>query len=448
MTDLDTLLKNADPGREIAVPTLGSMHAERIWGRVNESSSHPPHLHRARWFVVPVALAAAVAIALVFVGVASSPLGGRPTSAAAALRRLALVASAQPALTLTGHQYLHSSYDASVQAALTTVGSNPTPWPGATVSATIDQWSDLGTVTCTQATLGTATFSSPGAQAAWVGSGLLVQPSPATTSSCSSAGTVASLNRGDSGAINISSLPVDPSVLARELTDGTTGIARVDQPIEQSVTRPDDAFQRAVLLLAEPTVGGTPQFWSALLRAMSTFPGVTLLGTETTHSGATGLAFAGQNDSVQAVVVLSPATGALLEARMINVYSFESLYTNLQTSFLPAAEKSSGGGIAAAFQWIDPIGTPSVVDSVPAAFGQVPPTPSAVVDVTMEPGTTLSEVNALMKNTSSQFEGPATFVGNASRFELTLYSPADQVKTAVAALRASSIVASVVVSTS
>jgi hypothetical protein len=220
--------------------------------------------------------------------------------------------------------------------------------------------------------------------------------------------------------------------------------------MEQSVTRPDDAFQRAVLLLAEPTVGGTPQFWSALLRAMSTFPGVTLLGTETTHSGATGLAFAGQNDSVQAVVVLSPATGALLEARNINVYSFESLYTNLQTSFFPVAEKSSGGGIAAAFQWLDPIGTPSVVDSVPPAFGQVPPTPSAAIDVTMKPGTTQPEVKALLDETSIQLKGTTTItgIGDSLHLELTLNGPADQVKAFVTALRASSIVASVVVFTS
>jgi len=450
MTDLDTLLKSADPARDVAVPAPGSMHAERIWARVNECSSQSPHLHRARWLVVPVVLAAAVAIALLFVGVASSPLGGRPNSAPVALRRLALVASVQPALTLTGHQYLHSSYDASVQATLSTVGSNPTPWPSATVSATIDQWSDLGTVTCTQATLGSATFSSSGAKAAWTSSGLLDQPSPATTSSCSSAGTVASLNRGDSGAINISSLPVDPSVLARELTDGTTGITRVDQPMDQSLAGLDAAFQRAVLLLAEPTVGATPQFWSALLRAMSTFPGITLLGTETTHSGATGLAFAGENDSVQAVVVLSPSTGALLEARNIDVYSFLSLYNNLLTSFLPAAEKFSGGGVSAAFQWLDPIGTPSVVDSVPAAVGQVPLAPSATIDVTMKPGTTQPEVKALLDDTSSQLKGTTTItgIGDALHLELTLNGPADQVNAAVKALRASSIVASVVVFTS
>jgi hypothetical protein len=343
MTDLDTLLHNADPARDIAVPTPGSVHAARIWDRVNDSSGRPAHLHRVRWVVAPAALAAAVVIALVFVGVASSPLGGRPTSAAAALRRLAVVASAQPALTLQGHQYLHSSYDASIEATLSPVGSNPTPWPEASVSASFDQWSDLGTATCTQATLGPATFSSPGAQAAWAGSRLLDQPSPATTSSCSSAGTVASLNRGDSGAINISSLPVDPSVLARELTDETTGITRVDQPIEQSLTGPDAAFQRAVLLLAAPTVGGTPELWSALLRAMSTFPGVTLLGTETAHSGATGLAFAGENDSSQAIVVLSPSTGALLEARHINMYSFQSLYNNLLTSFLARGREVQWG---------------------------------------------------------------------------------------------------------
>jgi len=205
-----------------------------------------------------------------------------------------------------------------------------------------------------------------------------------------------------------------------------------------------------VLLLAEPTVGSTPQFWSGLLRAMSTFSGVTLLGTETTHGGARGLAFAGENDSVKAIVVLSPSTGALLEARNINVYSFLSVYNNLLTSFLPAAEKSSGGGVSAAFQWLDPIGMPSVVDRVPAAFGQVPRAPSAAIDVTMKPGTTQPEVKALLDETSSQLKGTTTItgIGGALHLELTLNGPADQVKVFVTALHASPIVASVVVFTS
>jgi hypothetical protein len=448
MTDLDTLLKDADPARHIAVPTPGSMHAERIWARVGEPSTRPVHLRRARWFVVPVVFAAAVVIALVFVGVASSPLGGRPTSvAAAALRRLAGVASAQPALTLTRHQYLHSHYDASIQA-MFNAGSNPASQ--AIVNATIDQWSNLGTVTCTQATLGPATFSSSGAQEAWVGAGLLVVPSPATTSSCFSAGTVSSLNLGDAGAIDVSKLPLNPRALARELTRGKTGILRVDQALG-SETEPDVAFQRAVVLLAEPTVGATPQFWSALLRAMSTFPGVKLLGTETTHSGLRGLAFAGENHSVQTVVVLSPSTGALLEARNIDVYSFQSLYASLQISFLPLADKA--GEEAAGFQWLDPLGKPIVVDSVPPTVGQLPPVPSASIDVTTKPGTTEAEVNALMQDTRSQLGGASTGTsdtgtGGVFHLEITLDGKANHVKAFVKALRASSIVASVVVHTS
>jgi hypothetical protein len=181
---------------------------------------------------------------------------------------------------------------------------------------------------------------------------------------------------------------------------------------------------------------------------MSTFPGVKLLGTQTTHSGATGLAFAGEKDSVEAVVVLSPSTGALLEARNIDVYSFQSLYTNLQTSFLPIAEQSSGEE-AAGFQWLDPVGTPSVVDSVPAGFGQLPPVPSATIDVTTKPGTTQSEVNGL--SDLLEFQGTVsteTGTGGVFHLEITLDGSADQVKAFVTALHASSIVASVAVFTS
>ena len=155
------------------------------------------------------------------------------------------------------------------------------------------------------------------------------------------------------------------------------------------------------MLLVGPTLGATPALWSALLRAMATMPGVALLGTETTHSGATGVALAGATgvatgEGDRATIILSPSTGALLEARNVLVGQLLA---------------GTGFGVLA-IQWLDPTGTPQVVDSnmLPSSLaGQVP---TGIVSAVTNPGVTLDRWNAWMGSVLLPI--PRTSAGAAS----------------------------------
>ena len=283
MTNLDELIRRADPTRYTEGPRPGSPEAERIWVRV---TLMPPAARRGsrRPLLLSVGL---VAMALVVVSVVALQIGPGPVSrsvspAAAALHRIAAAADDQPPVTLSGDQFLESDYQASVLASQSQIGSTTITGAQATIGVTITQFADLLSTSCIHVSFSVPTFASAAAQTAWTTAGLLLAPSPATTGSCEVDAGDPTQSRGGAGAINVSGLPGDPATLARDLERGTTGITRIDDPVGADT---DVAFERAVLLLVEPVVGATPQFWSALYGAMSMIPGVNLLGTETTHSG-------------------------------------------------------------------------------------------------------------------------------------------------------------------
>ena len=396
MTDLDTLIRRSDPVPHMTIPEAGSPQAHRIWSQVALGNGRRSPRRPPRRVIALICLATALVVTLVVLQPGPGPLGRGSTSAAAALRQLALVAARQPALHLNKGQYLANRYEASLRASWSMVGSRPTPGATATIGVTIKQWSTLTNLTCTQQAFGAATFDSPAARQAWLGAGLSIQPSPPVTASCIFTDTVPSQDLVGTGAIDVSSLPVDTSTLARELENGTTGIARLDKGLSGA----DVAFQRAVQVLVEPTIGATPAFWSALLRAMSTFPGVRLLGTEATHTGASGLAFGAQIGPVDIVVVLSPTTGRLLEAQNVVITSFRSISESLRTSFMPFAERHEGGSGGGAFQWLDPIGSPSVEDGLPRGLnvGPLPKTPTATIEATTRAGLTSTQFSALQQS--------------------------------------------------
>ncbi len=405
MTNLDELIRRADPTRYTEGPRPGSPEAERIWVRV---TLMPPAARRGsrRPLLLSVGL---VAMALVVVSVVALQIGPGPVSrsvspAAAALHRIAAAADDQPPVTLSGDQFLESDYQASVLASQSQIGSTTITGAQATIGVTITQFADLLSTSCIHASFSVPTFASAAAQTAWTTAGLLLAPSPATTGSCEVDAGDPTQSRGGAGAINVSGLPGDPATLARDLERGTTGITRIDDPVGADT---DVAFERAVLLLVEPVVGATPQFWSALYGAMSMIPGVNLLGTETTHSGTSGLAFSGSNgpsspSSANTVVVLSPSTGALLEARNIDLNSFLSIYDDLHTSFLPSSEQSQGGSSAAMLEWLDPVGSPHAVNGLPSADGFGPTvTPTALIEVVTKNGTTQAQVRSLTSEFSN-----------------------------------------------
>src|ERR1700733_15205933 len=127
---------------------------------------------------------------------------------------------------------------------------------------------------------------------------------------------------------------------------------------------------------------------------MATMPGVALLGTETTQSGATGVVMAGVIDQgYRTTIILSPSTGALLEARNLLL-------------FQPVALLATMGVVT--IQWLDPVGSPQVVAAsmLPSTLaGQVP---TGIVSAVTNPGVTMSRWGAWLGSVLSQLPGHPT----------------------------------------
>jgi hypothetical protein len=190
--------------------------------------------------------------------------------------------------------------------------------------------------------------------------GLLVTPTPQPITDCSGPGTADSppdTITGSSQLIDVADLPTDPGALAQQLQAGKTGIPAVDDMLPDS-GNPDIAFQRAAVLLIGPTVGATPQFKSALYQAIALLPGVTSIGTTTTHNGQTGVGFAVSSPNGPAAIVVDPATGALIEIRNLED---SSALTSLAEHYVGNAGPLRITSYGTQLQWLDPVGQPQLV---------------------------------------------------------------------------------------
>jgi hypothetical protein len=288
-------------------------------------------------------------------------------AAAAALKKIAANARNQSVPQLSDGQLLYTSERVSMFAQVSQVGSTPTPDAQATVGATVQQWSDKQGNSCISATSGTAQFASPVNAAAWKAAGLLDSPSRQPLTTCELVAGQSSYNSDPAVVMNVSGLTTDPSVLAGELATGTTGIRAVDQR--------DSEITRAAMLLIGPTNGATPQFTAAIYGALSTMPGLKALGQLTTHSGATGLGFAGTSFEGETTLIVDPATGALLEARNV---AAPLLFQGLDRAYFAPPPTPSigtvGGSDQITLQWLDPEGPPALVgpSALPAGLSLSP----------------------------------------------------------------------------
>lgn len=309
--------------------------------------------------VVAAGVAAAVVALLVSPAARHSPPGSTtppfPThlSVGDQLRLVADRAGEQPIPRIRAGQALYTQANLSVVATVNNGAAQ------ATIGLSVQKWSTASGQTCTTLTAQPARFASPSQQAAWIGLHLLETPSPPTASQCLQGGGGAAPPDAITGAgqlINVSSLSTDPSTLAQQFEAGTTGISALDQLLPDEAA-PNPGFQRAAMLLIGPTLGATPQFDAALYQAIALLPGVTALGPITTHDGQTGQGFASGPGSGQTTIVVDPSTGRLLEVRGLDDSdSLTSIATNYLSGGLLTVDQYS-----AQLQWLDPIGSPSVI---------------------------------------------------------------------------------------
>lgn len=333
-----------------------------------------PTRHRRSKLTPLAAVATLTVAAIVVVSVFALTPRTRPAlirsphrSAAVQLQNIALSAGRQPAATPNANQWLQTEQTASIAAYVSDVGNTPTPNAKATIDAKIGTWSDTTGQACISATTDPAQFASPDNEAAWTAAGLIDQPTEQPITGCDGiiqGDTVGSLTES-TGVIDVSTLPVDSTVLARALDDGTTGIPAIDDIPSQAGT--SAAFTRAVILLMGPDSGATPAFESALYGALATIPGIQNLGSVRTHSGGMGAGFSAATSSGVTTIVVDPATGALLEAQNV---ADQSLLNVLAIHYLSPHQVagqgigSVGGSYGATILWLDPVGKPMVVGPV------------------------------------------------------------------------------------
>ena len=391
MDHIDTLVKQADPIALLPRRGPDSPDAVAIWERLQAATSSdtrrlsgPRPLsgvqpRRARRVVLPVmgaiTVAAVAAVVLQFLPTRALQA---PSAAAAVLRHLAGKAATAPsAPALRDYQWLQSEFRLSYLAGPSHGAREPAAVEEARAVVTVDAdvWANDLSQSCSQQVVTSVAYASPASRLAWSSSGLAP---PSTPQPQCGVGFLGEATQSP-GTLDVRGLPTDRSALAHALATGTTGIPLLDKPLvgERHLT----PFGRAVALLASPTIGGTPALWSALLQAMATMPGVALLGSEATHSGSTGVALAGATgEGYRTTIVLSPSTGALLEAR------------NLLVEQLVAGAGGSIGVVA--IQWLDPSGIPHVVNTsmLPSSLaGQVP---TGIVSAVADAGVTQDRLHA------------------------------------------------------
>jgi hypothetical protein len=322
-----------------------------------------------------------VAAALVAVAVVVAPTSQTPArhqSASAIIGRLADYA--QPLPALGAGQWYQYQLQGEMSAQVTS-GTKASPVNAtANIPIAIGDWSSSSGAVCASEQFGNATFATSADAAAWATMGLITTPAnqPAT-------GCVAGLEASQGGGgtpikpTDVSSITHDPATLATELQDGTTGISAVDHYGDASSPHAL-AFLRLTNLLLGPLTGQWSGFNQEMLNTMALLPGITSLGSMTTHSGEPGLGFSFPaqvtlNSSTGAVlykftpptVILDAHSGSLLEVRN---YDFPILQNAAQdfVGSMDAMVYADGVSYGTTAQWLDPVSGLSIVDqsSIPS----------------------------------------------------------------------------------
>ena len=310
-----------------------------------------------------------IAMALVICLAVFLPSNGSQSADAAAveLRQIAAQAERQAPITLGPGQWLITEQRESTLISILHTHrieiqpnqygsiSDPTTNAQAVVIATIREWTNTTGTECVSEASGPATFASSVNKAAWMASGFLARPNRALLAGPNC--MYDDLLLGPS-VINVAGLSTDPQVLARDLEDGTLGIPSLDQ-----VGGKSGALDRATTILLGPTIGATPAFNAALLRAVALVPGIQALGQLTTQQGKVGLGFTAPGILGPLTIILDPSTGVLLEGRNVDISQFYA-----STVLMNAYKAHTNGTFAARtiVKWLDPIGSPSAVDHPPA----------------------------------------------------------------------------------
>jgi hypothetical protein len=328
MTDLDELIRAADPARGVDIP-------EPHWGHprvVHPLSVRPTRARSGRvgftgirrgwpWLVIGSVAMIVGVLAAVLVAVVPGPAGPR-SAAAAVLEAAAAAAGQQPALQPGQYRYTETQTEIHLglyQYQNSTIGS--TEVAAAQAGQTDRAWTGNDGTGRHLLTLGARQYPSAADQTTWAASGTYQDDFfTSLTDGGGQAETQAPL-------MDVSGLPTDPGPLARVIAEQKLPVddrSRADPVQGEDASQLDDGrpysvFEGAAVLLIGPTAGMTPALASALFQVMADQPGVKSLGTVTTHDGRSGegVALPSADSTQVAEVIVDPDGGQLLEARFV-----------------------------------------------------------------------------------------------------------------------------------
>jgi hypothetical protein len=365
--------------------------------------------------------AAALLIVVLLPNLPNAPVY-QPVAAAAQLRQIAARAAGQLVPSLGGDQWLRTRQTVAFSAQVTEVGTIRTPDAQASVQATIGTWSNTNGQACVSASAAPAQFEHSSNEAAWKAAGLLDRPVDQPITGCTNITADENQSGGmtaTTGVTDVSGLPTNTSVLAHELTTGTTGIRALDQ-----LTTEDDqnlGFERAAILLVGPDAGASPVFRSALYGALATMPGIRTLGTVKTHTRASGTGFSAGTSAGQSTIVVDPTSGALVEASNLQD---PTLFNAIADSYLSQPVSgigAEGGSWNATIQWLDPLGVPIVVNNQ-----TLPTTTDVAIFATAQLNATYNQLNAFIGELDTRLGRPLggfSYSGPSAQIENQLAPP-------------------------
>jgi hypothetical protein len=432
----------------------------RISGPEPTEAMHSKMSRRSRRPVIRVcvggAVAAVVAAVLILQPTPTSKVKA-PEAAAAEITRIADVA--QPVPPLAPGQW----YDYQLQGVLLANVSNGAKTPGgppinpaqASVPITLEEWVNSTSGVCTSQELGTARFSDIANAKAWSALGLSDTPANQPVTDCS-AGAETTTGFGSSfPPIEVSAVTHDPAILALQLQSSSTGIPAVDDYAKGN-PKNQAAFERLAVLLVSPASGQWPGFGQEMLKTMALLPGVVSLGVMTSHADKQGLAFTAQtnvtvNPSDGSVistvspptVILDSHSGGVLEVRDMDFPVLSSAAQDFVGS-PTASVYSQGASYGVTAQWMDPIGSLSIVagSTLPAWTNSY-----HVIEVVPKASATQAEVSSVINpfvgNGNLAFGNQNVPAQGQETLDITIMGTVGDEQTVVSALTASGLFASI-----
>jgi hypothetical protein len=308
LDNFDTLIVEADPALDVAIPSAWSDEAQRFYRQLTARSLVPTRRKVPILLAASVLGTAAAVLAILIVTVLPGPSGEQ--SAAAAVFAQAATNTGKQTHPLGPDQYFYTKTRNLYQLSLySPSGDSGTLAIGATAQVIdIDQvWMNNQGRGRILRTYGDLQFPSSKDRAEWnanvIGAHLFQTLLSGSRSLAKS--------QPEQALVNVSDLPTSTDLLKAVLAS-----AELQSNIDLIPPGPNAVFERGVALLLGPVVGMSPALASGLFHVLASQPGIRLVGDVLTRSGQQGEAVVLPSSASgrASEVIMDPNSGSVLEA--------------------------------------------------------------------------------------------------------------------------------------